>query len=308
MGVRALPTSLTLLAISMVAMAQQPAARLTLPGNAADTGAAPTLPVPGTPPQPFATGFANESFASHGFVGTPATECNNGGCDGDCRPCRQGWCNAAFFVGKSENLPDVDRRFIYGWQLGAGYWLGEERTVGIDVNVFNAHGSWRRVPGPYLIDSPVTLTTGDANLRMELLAIDCFRLDGLLGYRYLQLHERYFVGTISTAFDLATRNHVNAAQVGLAADYRYGPYFAELVGKLAVGRTSEDIDVNAVRTIEHDVSLISELTFRVGYQFGESFWGTIGYSAICPSNVERPGRHDTYYLLHGLTIGFVKRF
>lgn len=288
-----------------------PSARLLLPGSQptaitpqSSPTSAPTLPTP-TATSPI---WPNEQFAHPALHPDQAFEPNNGGCDGDCHSCRQAWCTAEFFIGKGQNLPLVDRRYIYGWQVGGGVWFEEDRRLGIDTNLFSAHGAWRQVPGPYLIDSPITLTTFDANLRMELFTIEKLRIDGLLGYRYLQLHERYFAGTTVTVLDLADRNHVNAGQIGLVADYRHGPYFAEAIGKLAIGRTSEDVDFGSLRTTEHDVCVIPQGSLRLGYQFGESFWGTVSYTAIYLTNTERPGQKDSNYFLHGLTVGFEKRF
>jgi hypothetical protein len=321
MGVPRLPTLLLFLVASSLAFGQDPgfasspaapAARIGLmPGAAADTLPAPVLPAPGaaTIPGAITQPLPGEFHPSNSFVAPHDPNCCSGGCDGDCQPCRRLWLDAAFFIGSSaDNLPGVDRQYLYGWQVAGGFWFDDMRSVGLEFDFFDAHGSWRRVPGPYLIDSPVTLMTFDANIRGELFTVETVRVDWLLGYRYAQLHERYFVGTTTVLADLAVRDQINAPQIGLAVTLRYGPYFVEAIGKLAAGRSSEDVDNGPVRTTEHDFCLIPELTLRVGYQFGESIWGTLGYQCTYLNNVDRPGRHDSYYFLHGLTIGFEKRF
>lgn len=321
MGVRRLPIALLLLGASPLALGQEPgfafspaapAARIGLvPGPASDTLPAPVAAPPATVPlvKPPSQTFPGEFHPSNAYLPNHDPNCHSGGCDGDCQPCRRGWIAAAFFVGKAaENLPGVDRRYLYGWQVEGGFWFDDVRSIGIDLDFFSAHGAWRRVPGPYLIDSPVTLSTFDANLRGELITVDTIRVDWLLGYRYAQLHERYFIGTNVVLADLAVRDQIHAPQFGLVVTHRYGPYFVEAIGKLAAGRSTEDIDNGPVRTTERDVCLISDVAFRVGYQFGESLWGTLGYQFTYLSNVERPGRPDSTYFLHGLMIGFEKRF
>lgn len=321
MRVPRLPIAILLLGAGPLAFGQEPgfasspaapAARIGLvPNTAADTLPAPVLSTPGTVPfsNPPSKPLPGEFHPNNSYLPNHDPNCHSGGCDGDCQPCRRCWIDASFFVGKaSENLPGVDRRFLYGWQVGGGFWFDDLRSIGIEFDFFSAHGSWRRVPGPYLIDSPVTLSTFDANIRGGLFTVDTVRVDWLLGYRYAQLHERYFVGTTTILADLAVRDQIHAPQFGLVLTHRYGPYFVEAIGKLAGGRSTEDIDNGPVRTTEHELCLIPEVGFRVGYQFGESLWGTLGYQFTYLTNVERPGRPGSTYFLHGLTIGFEKRF
>ncbi len=318
MGIRRLPALILVLGVSAIAPApaiaeppDHPAAKIGMVTGPQPTGESlPLLPVPDSTPEarPPCASCPTDYHPSHVYLPDQSPDCSNGGREGDCHPCRRGWIDMAFFIGKGENLPEVERRYQYGWQLNGGYWFSDERTLGLDTGFFSAHGSWRRVPGPYLIDSPVTTCTFDANLRGELFTVDRFRFDWLLGYRYAQLHERYLLGTTILLADLANRDHINAGQIGLVGTYRYGPYFAELVGKLAAGRSSEDIDIGPVRTTESNTCLLSEFGFRIGYQFGESLWGTLGYQFLYLSNVDRPGQHDSSYYLHGLTIGFEKHF
>jgi hypothetical protein len=321
MGVPRLLTAIVVLGACSIALGQEPvvspfatapAARLApVTGSPSAAEVPPLLPIPAPQPvsQPPCRSCPNDYHSSHVFLPDQNPDCRSGGCDGDCHDCRRIWIEPAFFIGKAENLPTVDRQYLLGFQFDGGYWFSDQRTVGLDVSFFDLYGSWHHEDlVPSVIDSPVSLVTFDANLRFELFNQERVRVDGLLGYRYTQLHEQYLVATTTVFADLANRNQIHAGQIGFVADYRYGPYFAEMVGKLAVGRSNEDIDVGAARTVEHDVCLIPEFGLRIGYQFGESLWGTLGYRFTYLSNVDRPGQHDTTYFLHGLTIGFEKRF
>jgi hypothetical protein len=220
---------------------------------------------------------------------------NFAGCDGDCHECRYAWIAAALFYGKANDaLPTQSVGAIYGIDIDAGYWLNEARTVGLNAGFFDADGS--------------LYTSANAGLRFQLYAEDRVRVDGLLGYEYVRLQERITFGLPAVFVDLSTRNYINAGQAGVIADYRFGPYFGELLGKVAIGRNNSRITLNGVTLSENDNCVIGEFGARVGYQLGEALWSTIGYRLNYLTDVERPTRRDSNYLLHGLTIGFEKRF
>ena len=146
MGVAQLATALALVA-GAAALGQeppvlpppsQPAARLVpLPVSPTDVQSSPLLQVPASPleTRPPCRPCPNEYHPSHVYLPEQSPDCS-GGCDGDCHACRRGWFNAAFFIGKSQNLDNVERRYIYGLQAGGGYWFDDERSVGIDLGYF----------------------------------------------------------------------------------------------------------------------------------------------------------------------------
>ncbi len=251
---------------------------------------------------------ANEYNPNHVYLPEQSPDCKTGGCDGDCKPCRQFWFEADFFVGKSSNLPSVDRRFLYGVFAEAGYWFSEERTAGLDLSFLTTRADFNDSQFARTIQSPFTLSTGDVNLRAELYSQERLRIDGLIGYRYLRFDETYLFSTPTFLDDQHAVNTLNAGQIGINAQYRFGPYFAEALGKLAFGSVTETLDRSSVRTVESGWCLVPTFGARVGYQLGESIWGTLGYQLLYVSNFDRPTQPDADYLLHGLTIGFLKRF
>jgi len=250
----------------------------------------------------------NEYNPNHVYLPEQSPDCKTGGCDGDCQPCRQYWFGADLFIGKADNLPNVDRRWLYGLYAEAGYWLSKDRTVGIDLSFLATRADYREAQLATVIESPFTLATGDVNLRAELYSHENFRIDGLLGYRYLSFDEEYLLGSPGFSEVQHVRNTLNAGQIGIQAQYRVGPYFAEVAGKLAYGNMSETLDRNWVRTVENEWCFVPTFGARVGYQLGESLWGTLGYQLLYISNFDRPTQPDTDYMLHGLTVGFLKRF
>jgi hypothetical protein len=228
----------------------------------------------------------------HGFGSERSPDC---GCDGDCHPCRQGWFSLALFYGKAnEPPPTKSDDFLYGIDFDGGYWFSEARRIGLNIGLFNADGS--------------LFLTANAGLRFHLYEDHRLRIDGLIGYEFVRLEEGIQFGIPPLAFDLGTKNSINAGQIGAIVDYRFGPYFGQLIGKGAVGNNNSEINLNGFVLGENDLCYVTEFAARVGYQLGESLWGTLGYRFNWLTDVERPGRRDSTYFIHGVTIGFEKRF
>jgi len=251
----------------------------------------------------------NAYHPHHVYLPEQGVEWRTGGCGGECGPCRLAWLSTAFFFGCAKDLGDISRGFAYGVRLGGGYWFSDAKTTGVDLSFFNTHDTYRAVEWfGRTTTSPVTFTTADANIRSELLSYEKWRFDGLVGYRYVQLHEKLTVFTPTLIADIAARNEVHAAQVGVLAEYRIGSYFTEIMGKLAVGRNGDSITVNGVRFTDGVICWMPELGIRCGYELGQGCWGTLGYSFLYMSNVERPGRGESDFFVHGLLVGIEWQF
>lgn len=288
-----------------------PAARLApMPGTATFADQAPALPplLPVPPPTPPARkpclGCATEYQPGHLYLPEGNPDCGAGGCDGECRACRQTWVHLSFLAAKTQALGDFDRGYSKGFLGGAGYWFTPAKDLGLDTSFLTLRKRYGEVLPRTLVHAPLTVATGDGNLRAELLTYTNYRLDGLVGYRYAYLHEHL---SITRASDLATehnaRNGIHAAQVGLVGDFRHGPYFCELLAKLGVGRNSETIWANGLRTTDNIMALVPEFGARAGYQLGEGVYGTVGYTFLYFSDVARPGQGGSDFSLHALTIG-----
>jgi hypothetical protein len=233
-----------------------------------------------------------------------------GGCDGECHACRLNWVACDLFFVWAQDLGDIHRDHTCAFQIHAGHWFDGTKTLGVEASFLNVHEPYHEIfYGNTFVNSPLTVTSGDANVRLHLLDADGFRLDGLLGYRYAGLHEHLFIHSADGfAADEDTRNTIHAVQVGLVGQYRFGGYFCEVSGKVGVGRNSESVAINAIPFTDTQMAVVPEFAARVGYQLGEGVFGTLGYSFLYLSNVARPGRGDTDFHLHGVTIGVEKRF
>jgi Putative beta barrel porin-7 (BBP7) len=272
----------------------------------------PLLPIPAAGPAPHKPCLPcqTEYHPGHVYLPEASPDCGAGGCDGECHPCRRAWVSLDFLFGMSEDLPDASRGHEFGAKANVGYWFSDAKNFGVDLGFLNVHQPFHEIVfGNTLINAPLTFTTGDVNLRMQLLNDEHFRVDGLVGYRFTRLHENEFISS-STGFatNLDTRNQLNTAQIGVVGTYHFGSYFWEVLGKVGVGRNSESIAIDRALLNDSPMATVSEFGARVGYQLGEGVFGTLGYTFLYLSNVARPGRVDSDFYLHGLTVGVETRF
>ena len=134
-------------------------------------------------------------------------------------------------------------------------------------------------------------------------------LDGLVGYRYMQLHEKSLTSDGTFVQDRTDRNEVNCGQIGLVGTYRVGSYFAEATTKLALGRNEQTRRLNGVQTTSAELALIPDLGVRLGYQIGEGAWLTLGYEFLFLTNAVRPAIADTQtFFMHTAIVGVELRF
>src|SRR5688572_15868916 len=236
MAVRRIPVPALLLA-ACAARAQgpfppalPPAARLApVPGPVVGSLNPPVVPpllaVPpaAAAPRPPCLPCPTEYQPHHVYIPEANPDFGAGSCDGECRPCRQYWVNLNLLIGGSSDLGDIHRPIHFGFQGGAGYWFDPSKTLGAEVSGLYVRKGYERVEFDTFVSSPLMVATADANLRMELMAMERYRLDGLVGYRYARLSEGLFINQAGVfAADLDTRNTVHAGQVGVVGTYRYG--------------------------------------------------------------------------------------
>jgi hypothetical protein len=156
-----------------------------------------------------------------------------------------------------------------------------------------------------------------------------YRVDLLAGFRYLQLDEDLEIretisvfpgvpvigGTSFNLFDeFKTRNHFYGGQIGARAEFYRSGFFVDVIGKVALGGTDADIDVNGATQIitangsstvgvggllaqrtnighfERDKFAVApEGTINVGYQITCHLRAYVGYTFLYWSSVFRPG-------------------
>jgi hypothetical protein len=193
----------------------------------------------------------------------------------------------------------VNNDWRSGGRIQAGYWLDSEQKWGIEANFFmlddaDANFSAASNGNPILarpffnaitnhpdaeliafpgvatgqisIRETSTLLGTGVWLRRNLCCGECYRLDALVGYRYLHLGDHLGinedlvstdatsatvpVGTHVAVFDqFNTSNNFNGADLGLTGEWRYGRWVLEGLAKVALGENSSTLDVNGSTTI-----------------------------------------------------------
>lgn len=203
-------------------------------------------------------------------------------------------------------------------------------------DLLNGRESVRAVAFPTLASgSALTTTFGECAGSSRLygaefnfllnLCSDCnYRVDLMLGYRYLSLEDKLRiqedsvnnVGVASTIIDqFDTANRFNGGQIGARAQWQRGRLGLQLTGKVAVGSTDEVVDSVGSTTLffnagrlsqnipagflavpgnsgknrcEH-FSFVPEANARVSFQILECLHAFAGYSFLWWSSVARSG-------------------
>jgi hypothetical protein len=258
----------------------------------------------------------------------------------------------------------LDNQDIAGGRFTLGWSLNEPETVGFELVYFflgsrTLHQTFRDVGNPraralglpyvnalpgredvFPLAAPglstgsvfVTTTTrvqgAEANFVANLHDGKTMKLNGLVGYRFLQVHEGLTVeqmrirfgtpgefGPIYDQFDAHNRFH--GGQLGLHADMSFGVVFCELTGKVALGQTFEVVKIdgatatftpvlggvaiqrlpggvyalptNIGRYTQGTFAVVPEGTFKVGLKLGDCARFYVGYNFLYLSDAVRPG-------------------
>ena len=258
----------------------------------------------------------------------------------------------------------VNDDFRSGGRIRVGSWLDCNQTLGVEASFFMLANSssgfdaassgnpilarpflntMTGMPDAELVAFP-GIVTGAVSARetSELLGAGiwlrhnlccgcCYRVDALLGYRYLRLTDRLGIGEslvstdpnsptipLGTRFSVLdqfdTTNNFHGADLGLAGEFRRGPWVFEWVAKVALGGNGGGVDIGGVPTVtvpgfaptvnpggllalssnsgHFDVnrfSVVPEVGVKVAYQVTPRVRVFAGYDFLYWTNVVRPG-------------------
>jgi hypothetical protein len=166
----------------------------------------------------------------------------------------------------------------------------------------------------------------EANLRCNVCRDCWYRVDLLIGGRYLDLSEHLNIleavqeagGTQAAVSDrFGTRNQFAGPQFGVATLYQRGQFFLDLRGKVAIGDSSQIVDIGGNQLVVRPgtmpgsattftggllalptnigtfrrgtLSVVPELGINLGYQFTPRIKAYAGYSVLYWTRVLRPG-------------------
>ncbi len=185
-----------------------------------------------------------------------------------------------------------------------------------------------RIAGTARIDLPSRLWGIDSNLRFNWCRGQCWSLDKIIGFRYLDLRESLDIAeflsvpgapgqppsAIIVNDHFGTRNQFYGGQVGLLYEVRKGRWYCDLLGKVALGGTHQEVTIDGSTTfipagspaivqpggllaqrsnIGHysrsQFSVVPEIGFKLGYQLMPRLRMFVGYNFLYWNNVVRPG-------------------
>lgn len=186
--------------------------------------------------------------------------------------------------------------------------------------------------GGTYVSAETKLQALEVSYRRSLLRERMDSLDVVAGWRYLRLDDTLFiqdgrtvlsentgldVGTLLGEFDqFETKNIFNGVNLGVVADRKWGRFDVELIGKLAIGRTTSHLSVDGLTTIIPPIdgaspttypagllaqqtnigtfekqyfALVPELNLNAGFQITRCLKASLGYTFLYWSAVARPG-------------------
>jgi Putative beta barrel porin-7 (BBP7) len=291
--------------------------------------------------------------ASGGVLGAPGTTTLfDGGLDSDGRPgarftlgswlncdCTKGIEFSYFFLGgNSKNV-----------SAGSSGAAGSAVLTRPFVNVITGQPDVELVAVPGAVAGSVRISSSnndfqgaEANLlcnlccHMNCCPTDCcdrsgYRVDLLAGPRYLRLKEDLVItenltvlptapppfvpgSTISVLDRFETRNTFYGGQIGARAEWQRGRCFVNVLGKVALGNTHQEVRISGttvftepgaapsvqpggllalptnIGTYSRDeFTVVPEVGINVGYQVTNHLRAFVGYTFLYWSNVVRPG-------------------
>lgn len=242
-----------------------------------------------------------------------------------------------------------------GARISTGLWFDPCRMHGVESSFFflgtrTFNRTFTAAPGqilvrriidaqngnvPVLGETATTMTVsglsqllgGDLNYR-RVLTNECgTRLDFLLGFKYLNLHETlrftesgtgvipgFGIATGTGIDEFATTNNFYGGQVGLRGERHFGRFYAEGFGKIAFGATAHRVAVSGGQTFvapapppsglpgnllalnsnigirnATSFSMVPEVGLNLGYHLTPRLRLFVGYTFMYWSNVLRPG-------------------
>ncbi|MFO0825208.1 MAG: BBP7 family outer membrane beta-barrel protein [Gemmataceae bacterium] len=170
--------------------------------------------------------------------------------------------------------------------------------------------------GSVYVTSTTRLQGAEANAVANLFDLPGFKLNGLIGYRFLQVNEGLTIEQqrISSAGsgpiydEFVGHNRFNGGQLGLHADISHKAVFCELTGKVALGQTFEMVRIdgatgiggftpgglyalasNIGRYTQNVFAVVPEGTIKIGVKLSDSGRLYVGYNFLYLSDVARPG-------------------
>lgn len=241
------------------------------------------------------------------------------------------WLDPDQQVGVEGNYWQLERSSInYNAASGGNPILGPVFFDPIsNQNVLIGLASPNRLSGTVAAQAGNRLWGFEGNARFRTVSVFSERCDLLLGVRHVQFDEGLSVystgtflptvpvlgGTRLAAYDsIGVHNRFYAVQAGVTSDFRYGSWFLNFTGKVALGVMNESVAIqgsssstlasgivtrfpggvlgqptNSGRQTSDKFAVMPEITINAGYQITEQVRAFVGYNFFWITNVARAG-------------------
>jgi hypothetical protein len=182
--------------------------------------------------------------------------------------------------------------------------------------------------GSVYVSDTIRVQGAEGNFVGNLYDSQSIKINGIVGYRFLQVNEGIAIEEMRTQIGGASaygpiydgfdgHNQFNGGQLGLHADMSHGMLFCELTGKVAIGVTSETVRIDGATTINTPglggiasqtlpggvyalptnmgrytrdaFAVVPEGIFRVGLKISDVGRLFVGYNFLYLSELARPG-------------------
>jgi hypothetical protein len=179
--------------------------------------------------------------------------------------------------------------------------------------------------GSVFVTTTTRMQGAEFNFVANLADRKGWKLNGLVGYRFLQVHEgltvqqmQYTSRTFGPTYDeFDGHNRFHGGQLGLHADLTRGWVFCELTGKVAFGQTFEVVRIDGATAVYTPVvggvrrdhyaggvyavpsnigrytqgvfAVVPEATVKFGVKLGDAGRFYVGYNFLYLSDAVRPG-------------------
>lgn len=246
----------------------------------------------------------------------------------------------------TDGLPVINIPVLNNVSYSAGRGVSPPRNedglpASLPDDPHRADGNIGVVSGGIKVTNSLQLWGADLTGVINLHRSASWDVSGLIGARYLDLSETFkmdfdstgqtgiYAGTYGTTHDtFETRNRFIGGTLGLRGRYARGPFSAELTGRVALGSTSQMLNIagnfesryflvsynsgnggvfaqpaNSGRTTSDSFAMVPEVQFKIGYALSPRWRATIGYDFLYCSSVLRPGDQLNRELPKGQTFG-----
>ncbi len=175
-----------------------------------------------------------------------------------------------------------------------------------------------RTTGSISVSTTSTFESTDYFYRHNWRMDECMRLDVIAGYQTTAINEELIIDSSTTLVDtirvvdrFQAHNRFNGGVLGINANRDFGCWDVNLLAKVAIGTTREQILIQGFRTptpsngnpnngllaigsnsgifTQHDFCVSPEVALKLGYHVSPNMTVTVGYSVMYWSTITRPG-------------------